>query len=381
MDLLELLSAGSGPSQADILRNQRRGEESAALRTANQNAGRMDLLAAASQMAANPGAAAAAKMSAGSQREQFSPVQMGQQGFMLPNEGQFVESPMFADEKREARASRLQAAVIAADERKARDQERRDLQQQMHRDRMSAAERAAEDRRERHLESMGLRRALAAMAGGNAADRARSREERDTDNSVRRLGETLEKAGIPELEQALGSVRGVLTEYTSLPGYGRVMSMAPDFALSDEAQQIRSNMQMAANIILKSRSGAAVTTQESQRFLREVALGKGMSEAALRNGWNNVFEAIEGKKQNLLSTVPDNILEVYNSRSPVRFDRRTPADARLPTATPSPGRTRTVPESTRPRPAPAAAAAGSPPAGIPPAVWAVMPAEDRALFK
>jgi hypothetical protein len=380
MDLLELLASGSGPSQADVLRNQRRGEESAALRSASQNAGRMDILAAATQMAGNPGAAAAAKMAAGSQREQFSPVQMGTQGFMLPNEGQFVESPMFADEKREGRASRLQAAVIAAQERRQRDQERRDLQQRMHDDRMTAAERAAEDRRLRHLEMLELRRGLGVVAGAGRADREAQRSEKDRDDRVRRLGETLEKAGLPELEQALGSVRGVLTQYTTVPGYGRVMSMAPDFALSDEAQQVRSNMQMAANIILKSRSGAAVTNQEQQRFLREVALGKGMSEAALRNGWNNVFEAIEGKKQNLLATAPDDILEVYNSRSPVRFDRRAPVDARLPTPTPSPGRTRTVPESTRPR-AGAAPAADAPPTGVSPAVWAVMPPEDRALFR
>lgn len=375
MDLLQLL-ANPDTSQSDALRAARRADESGALRTAAGRASQMDLLASVAQMANNPGAAAATKMAAGSQRQQFSPVQMGQQGFMLPSEGQFVESPMFADEKREARANRVLTATLAAQERRQREQDRINFEREREQDRIDQRERESLRKDEAAREGRLLRQTLAGITGGNAAERARTKLDADTENRVRRFGETLEKAGIPELEQALGNVRGVLTRHTDrIPGYGRLESLAPDFALPDEAQQTRADMQMAANIILKSRSGAAVTNQEQQRFLREVAAGKGFSVAALRRGWDNVFEAIEGKKQNLLATVPDSILGVYNERSPVQFTRRAPADARL---TPASSNDRIPTKGGDRRPAPAA---GSPPPGVSPQQWAVMPPEDRALFQ
>lgn len=378
-DILSLLIQET--PQSDILRNQRRNAESQALRDASQNAGRLDLLASVAQMANNPGAANATKMAAGSQREQFSPVQLGSQGFMLPSEGQFVESPMFADEKAEGRRSRVLTAAIAAEERRQRNQERIDFEKQRELDRIEQRERESLRRAESAREARALRLTLGGVARANADERARSRADTDAENRVRKFSESLEKAGLPELDQALGNVRGVLEKYRDdIPGYGRLMSLAPDFALTDEAQQVRADMQMAANIILKARSGAAVTNQEQQRFLREVAAGKGFSVAALRRGWDNIFEAVEGKKQNILSSVPDDVLRVYNERSPVPLTRRAPSEARLLRASASSAGVPTKGGDRGAR-APAAPSADTPPPGISPQVWAAMPPQDRELFK
>lgn len=378
MDLLELLSAGSGSSQADILRNQRRGEESAALRAANQNAGRMDILAAASQMAANPGAAAAAKMSAGSQREQFAPVQMGQQGFMLPNEGQFVESPMFADEKREGRATRLQTAVLAAEERARRDQERRDLQRQMHLDRMSAAEREAAARRERHEDNVALRNTLAAIAqqranqagagttGGKTLPAGELRKIGDQDSIATTFADLAtsfrdELAGTP----GLAGTQNLLGKYQPMgigSGYG------------DQANWWQ-NYNEQKNVLRNKLFGSALTKTEKEAF-EKATITEGMAPAEIRIRLNQQHRAVVAARNKLIGTFRSggyNVTDLGELPMP---------EALLPGATPR-GRTTNVPGSSRPRAAatPTSTPAVNPPPGVSAAVWAAMPPEDKALFK
>jgi hypothetical protein len=138
-------------------------------------------------------------------------------------------------------------------------------------------------------------------------------------------------------------------------------------------------MSSLSNILLKARSGAAVTIQENRRFLNEVMTGAGMSETALRHGWNNVLEEIETKKQNILAGYDDKILAAYNRNNPTPFERRDPRTARLGTSAATTEQRRDIPTKSG-RPA-APAAADTPPPGVSAAAWRVMPPEDRALFK
>ena len=86
------------------------------LRAASQRANRHNDLAAIAQMAGNPGIAKAALMAQKNAQQEASPVQMGQQGFMLPDQGEFVDSPMYTENKkadRELKRDTLRAQLDA----------------------------------------------------------------------------------------------------------------------------------------------------------------------------------------------------------------------------------------------------------------------------
>jgi hypothetical protein len=138
------------------------------------------------------------------------------------------------------------------------------------------------------------------------------------------------------MESALQIAEGRLSQHKEgeLPGYGRVMGGIPSFALPAEAQMARSDMSAAANILLKIRSGAAVTESENRRFLTEIASGAGMDEKALRHGWENVRREFEAKKGNILAQADDATLNTYNERAPIEMRRRRSTD-KAPAATPA----------------------------------------------
>lgn len=98
--------------EAEYLANQE------LLQGANRKANLHNTLAAVAAMANNPAAAAAAKMAAADQQRQYTPKQLGNMGFVLPDSGQFVGSKLYADEKKAA-AEEKRAALAATLEAKA----------------------------------------------------------------------------------------------------------------------------------------------------------------------------------------------------------------------------------------------------------------------
>lgn len=298
---------------AQVLQGQQR---SSALEQASQQANRFNTLAAVAQMANNPGVAEAALLAQRNAQAQHKPVQMGQQGFALPSTGEFISSPMYeqdrkdrAEEKRYLLEQTLQGR---------RDAQQANLEAQAAR----AQERAEQRERDRQLrmtlEGMqgDLRRELAAAGAGKRTAVDEIKLGRTRDAAVQKYATQLEKAALPEFDQALEIAESVLTTYKpgKLPGYGRVMSAVPSGMLSNEGQLARTDMQMAANILLKARSGAAVTDSEMRRFLQEVATGAGMSEEAMRKGWANVRKAFDAKRQNLGTMLDDEGHSTYVER-------------------------------------------------------------------
>lgn len=108
---------------AELLRARARGQDQADLARAWNKSRRFDDVAAVSAMANNPQLAAAAAMMQ-KNAASFKPQAMGNQGYMLPETGQFIESPIFQQEKQAQRdlsrdniQARLQASADAARER------------------------------------------------------------------------------------------------------------------------------------------------------------------------------------------------------------------------------------------------------------------------
>ena len=294
MDYLSMLQPT--PEQQQRLMAERlrqRQEQAAAMQGANEQANQFNTLAAVAQMANNPGAAQVVQLAMRNAQAQHKPINLGAQGFALPASGKFIQSPMYDDEKD---AQREQQRVLLATQLQQRDADR--------------AERLGYQR-QRDSEANALRMSLAELrAQGRAsetdraaekADRAAEKAAANLDKDVQRYSTTIDKAGLPEVMNAAQAVRSVLSSNKSgsLSGFGRVQGLIPDALASNEMQANRALMQDAANIILKSRSGTAVTTPEQVRFLRAVGSGVGMDEATLRTGWSNVLSTIGARAASL----------------------------------------------------------------------------------
>lgn len=328
--------------QAQLLR-RRMGQQ--AMEEANMRANQFNNLAAITQMANNPGMAEAAQMASKNQQARYKPQSMGQMGFALPASGEFVSSPMYEDERNASR----QAVKV-------QQRERLDAQRQTQQERLQAAEDRAAERlqyqRERDAERTALQLTMAGMRddasresrllraslagvanqGRQAAkdQAAEERRARGLDTNVVKFGAAMEKSGLPEFMSALDTAEGRLSQHKTgeLPGYGRVWGSVPSWMLPTEAQMARADMSAAANILLKSRSGAAVTTPEEKRFLNEIASGAGMDEKALRHGWANLRANVEQRLRNMTAGYGPDVVDEYVRRGGRDF-RAQPGDKYL----------------------------------------------------
>lgn len=311
---------------AQVMRGRGREEQQQALQQAGEQSRQFDTLAAVAPLMNNAGAvksALTAQKSAGN----LAPVQMGNQGFMLPGSGQFAESPMYADEKEAGRQSVLANTM----------------------ERTRAAKESSDARLQETIRNNDMRNVLgqtmaqiAASRGDGAADRRAMQQEaaaekakaaagKVLDDRVTKFSGAMETAAVPQFDSALSLVEGTLSKYKpgELPGFGRVEGWVPGVLATDKQQAVRADMQQAANILLKARSGAAVTDGEMRRFLMEVGSGSGMDEKTLRKGWENIRQTFNAQKNNLLSGVDDAVLGEYNSRSqsPLSRAKAAPSSA------------------------------------------------------
>lgn len=122
------------------------------------------------------------------------------------------------------------------------------------------------------------------------------------------LSRDLTKAGIPEMNKGIDIVDQALVKYEgeNLPGFG-----AGKFSPSDEARALRGKLSGIENVLLKARSGAAVTDQEYERFRKEL-LGEGWlaSDADFRRSWADLKAKIVAAEEGILWGYPE-LQEAY----------------------------------------------------------------------
>lgn len=135
----------------------------------------------------------------------------------------------------------------------------------------------------------------------------------------------LEHTGIPQADQTLSTIEGIMSKYPSgkLPGYGRVEGLLPSSALNADGQQLRQAVSQLANINLKQRSGAAVTAQEYSRFKNELGNSTFMPEDRIRQGVAQMRSLVEAQKKNAQAGVSDEVLGAYegNGGMPLSYLR------------------------------------------------------------
>lgn len=159
----------------------------------------------------------------------------------------------------------------------------------------------------------------------------------------------LQKIGLPAAKQQLDTIDSIMDKYKdqkSLPGYGMIDSLKPSWALPQEGQELRQAVQSFANVLLKTRSGAAVTEPEQKRFLEEMGTGgfmpvervkqgikmmKGLMDAEMRNAGagvsNEVIDAYEGSGGALdFSQYRSKDKPALSNRNSPSIDQATPDD-------------------------------------------------------
>lgn len=320
-DILDLLLNGDPMAQqkrqADALRGKQQFQDMVS--GANEQGQSLNLLNFVAQNSNNPILGKSVAALAASQQAQNAPQKLDK-GVYIPSTGAYQESPGVAEEKDADREQkRLQAASIMA----SRDQAAQSAADA----RRYAADQAREGRVLSATLAQQTRGMMTAAQIQAAADRKARMDQQAVDNQdkqVTKLSTALEKGGVPEFETALNTAETRLAAHKpgELPGYGRIMGGVPSFALPAEAQMARADMSQAANVLLKARSGAAVTDSEQRRFLQEVATGGGMSEEAMRHGWENIRKTFESKKTGILAGWDDATVNTYNERAAVPLLRR-----------------------------------------------------------
>jgi len=91
-------------------------------------------------------------------------------------------------------------------------------------------------------------------------------QDKDTDNRQQKLSTQMIKNGVPEIESALVEFEGLAAKYKNdLPGIG-----IDKWLLSKDAKDMKSAFAQVRNMVLKERSGAAVTNPEFQRLKEEI---------------------------------------------------------------------------------------------------------------
>ena len=351
MEPFELTPAEQQRIVAETLRSQQ------ILGNAQRRGSRYDTLAAVAPLINNKPAAEAVTAAQGAAQRQAKPFQLGNQGFMA--DGQFAVNPGYLEEKFSSRAQqrglqqeRLLQSAQMQEERLRAQAEQGEANRQLR------AQLAADANATRQL----LAGTRAADAATKKADAATAKADKALDDQVLKLSTALEKSGASEFGESLSVVQELLTKYPKdkLPGYGRMGTLLPDVLAADETQMVRSGFQQAANILLKARSGAAVTNSEMNRFLREVAAGKGMSETAFRKGWENVARTYGADLNNLMVGVSPEAVKRYEERGGIDYRKRLT----IPKGQLTAGQTKT--------PAPE---------GVPQQVWDVMTPEEKSLWQ
>jgi hypothetical protein len=156
-----------------------------------------------------------------------------------------------------------------------------------------------------------------------AAERANERAVRTgTTQLSRSLGD------LPELERMIQTVDEKLEPHAGkdIPGMGGVFNALP--GMTADARQMQNARQGVMNVLLKARSGAAVTPQEFERFQKEFGSNVFSTDGDFLAAWQDLKSAIAARAQNVYAGFDPEVVENYESNrgAPSRSDDDTVVD-------------------------------------------------------
>jgi hypothetical protein len=135
-------------------------------------------------------------------------------------------------------------------------------------------------------------------------------------NTVDRLLEPYVTKGAVPSAQGTAQAKG-----KDIPGFGMLDRITPGFLLSDNAKDIRQNVQSLSNMVLKMRSGAAVTDSEMRRVLTELGQGNFTSEDQILKGLQIIRRVTDAEATNIGAGFDQGILDEYQTRAGFKIPR------------------------------------------------------------
>lgn len=146
-------------------------------------------------------------------------------------------------------------------------------------------------------------------------ERATSTAANRVDSDTRRLSAALTKAQVPEITSGIDAINAELAPYLAeggnLPGVGGVANILPGF--TSDARAMQDRLAKIRNIILKARSGGAVTPAEADRLLQEFSVRTLNTDEDFIRAWQDFTSAYETGIANIYAGYSDPVVEQYNT--------------------------------------------------------------------
>ncbi len=143
------------------------------------------------------------------------------------------------------------------------------------------------------------------------ADKVRARTQKYSD----KIG----KGGLGELVESVITLDSLVGTEGDVPGVGQT-GFLPNWTMSEKGKTIRQEAQGLANIILKARSGGAITPSEQGRYYKELGLtaegtiSAGFTDADFRRGVAKVKRDLAANIKNLAAGAGEEAINLYKEQ-------------------------------------------------------------------
>ena len=137
------------------------------------------------------------------------------------------------------------------------------------------------------------------------------------DAAVSKLSEKMVKADLSDLDTALADAEDMFAKYgdKDVPGLSKLELVSRQ---TEEGSQNAAKVESVKNILLKLRSGAAVTQSEAKRFLGEITSATVVTDTMWKDWIRRIRELVEAKKQEIFAGERDDVKQEYWNRGGVR---------------------------------------------------------------
>ena len=118
------------------------------------------------------------------------------------------------------------------------------------------------------------------------------------------------KQGIVDAYNSLQEIERIVSKQKDIPGFGQT-GYVPDLLISQDGEDLRASMKGLFNIVLKDRSGAAVTDTELKRLQDEFENKGYKSDVAMRRFLDKYRRRLSEVIRNINAGTPDEVEQAY----------------------------------------------------------------------
>lgn len=172
-------------------------------------------------------------------------------------------------------------------------------------------------------------------AGMNVGSRT---TDQNIGKQVQQLGRDFEKANLPQTIAVLEEASKITPELAAFVTGPK--STYPDMLVSQEARTARQDVAKLFNIVLKDRSGAAVTNQELERLKNEFGQGIFKTPEQLMTAIAKAQKIVDAHYRGIGASYGKDVLDAYNANLSAVGGKPLFASSDAPAASASPSRVR-----------------------------------------